>query len=86
MSAAAESDRDVVMSSRVRLARNIAGYPFVGRATHPQRREVLDAVRSAAGADEAALGAGGGRMADDPSARLGWIELATLPKLSLIHI
>lgn len=80
MSAAAESDRDVVMSSRVRLARNIAGYPFVGRATHPQRREVLDAVRSAAGADEAALGAGGGRMADDPSARLGWIELATLPK------
>ena len=34
-------DSDVVMSCRVRLARNVAGMPFVGRATHPQRREAL---------------------------------------------
>ncbi|NBQ13763.1 MAG: ATP--guanido phosphotransferase, partial [Proteobacteria bacterium] len=33
------------MSCRVRLARNVAGFPFVGRATHPQRREVLETVR-----------------------------------------
>jgi protein arginine kinase len=36
---------DVVISSRVRLARNLAGYPFVGRANRRQRFEVLDACR-----------------------------------------
>ena len=49
-------DRDVVMSCRVRLARNVSGFPFVGRATHPQRREVLETVRAAAGPDEASVG------------------------------
>ncbi len=34
-------DADVVMSCRVRLARNIAGFPFVGRADDTQRREIL---------------------------------------------
>lgn len=34
------------MSSRVRLARNLAGYPFVNRATREQRTEVLQAVRA----------------------------------------
>ena len=34
-------DTDVVMSCRVRLARNIAGFPFVGRANDTQRREIL---------------------------------------------
>ena len=34
-------DTDVVMSCRVRLARNIAGFPFVGRANDAQRREIL---------------------------------------------
>ena len=29
-------DSDVVMSCRVRLARNVVGFPFVARATHPQ--------------------------------------------------
>jgi len=56
-------DRDVVMSCRVRLARNVSGFPFVGRATHPQRREVLETVRAAAGPDEASVGlVGGGRV------------------------
>jgi protein arginine kinase len=32
---------DVVMSCRVRLARNIAGFPFVGRASDLQRAEIL---------------------------------------------
>ncbi len=34
-------DSDVVMSSRVRLARNFAGYPFLSRARREQRREIL---------------------------------------------
>jgi protein arginine kinase len=36
---------DVVMSSRVRLARNLAGAPFVNKATRAQRQEVLDRCR-----------------------------------------
>ena len=38
-------DCDVVLSSRVRLARNLAGVPFVGRATDPDRNEVVGIVR-----------------------------------------
>jgi protein arginine kinase len=40
-------DADVVVSSRVRLARNIAGFPFVNRATHPQRHEIVRLVQHA---------------------------------------
>lgn len=40
------ADADVVMSSRVRIARNLAGFPFVARANHSERRAVLDACRS----------------------------------------
>lgn len=40
-------DADVVVSSRVRLARNIAGFPFVNRATHPQRHEIVRVVQHA---------------------------------------
>lgn len=39
------ADSDVVVSSRVRLARNIAGYPFLSRASRQQRSEVLDLCR-----------------------------------------
>lgn len=37
---------DVVMSSRVRYARNLAGFPFVRKATAAQRRQVLELVRA----------------------------------------
>lgn len=40
-------DADVVVSSRVRLARNIAGFPFVNRATPPQRHEIVRVVQHA---------------------------------------
>ena len=73
-------DRDVVMSCRVRLARNVAGFPFVGRATHPQRREVLETVRAAAGPTEATLGVAGGRVGAESAEPLAWIDLTTLPK------
>lgn len=36
---------DVVISSRVRLARNLAGFPFLCRATREQRTRVLDLAR-----------------------------------------
>ena len=33
---------DVVISSRIRLARNLAGFPFVGHASRRQRYELLE--------------------------------------------
>ncbi len=36
---------EVVISSRIRLARNLAGYPFVNRSTIRQNQEVLDRCR-----------------------------------------
>ena len=39
-------DADVVLSSRVRLARNIAGFPFSHRATDIDRIQMLDIVRA----------------------------------------
>jgi len=40
-------ESDVVVSSRIRLARNVAGFPFVGRSTDSQRNEVMHMVTSA---------------------------------------
>lgn len=37
-------DADVVMSSRVRLARNLAAFPFVSCAPPPVRREIVESV------------------------------------------
>lgn len=42
---------DVVVSSRVRLARNIRGFPFMGRITPAQRSELLGRIAGAAGRD-----------------------------------
>lgn len=36
---------EIVFSSRIRLARNVAGFPFVGRANRRQRHDVLEACR-----------------------------------------
>lgn len=36
---------DIVISSRVRLARNIAGYPFLSKATEEQRAELATMIR-----------------------------------------
>ena len=38
---------DIVISSRVRLARNLEGYPFVNRASREQQQEVWDRVAAA---------------------------------------
>lgn len=39
------TDSDIVLSSRVRLARNLAGVPFVNRASDAARNEVVGMVR-----------------------------------------
>ena len=57
-------DADVVLSSRVRLARNLSGIPFVNKATRPQRQQVLDLCR--AQLQESGLGRS-----------MGWIDLHT---------
>ncbi len=36
---------DIVISSRIRLARNLAGYPFVNRGSRRQHHDLLDACR-----------------------------------------
>ncbi|MBR5152490.1 MAG: protein arginine kinase [Clostridia bacterium] len=42
------TDGDVVLSSRVRLARNLKGIPFPGRSNQEQQESVLSACRQAA--------------------------------------
>ncbi len=41
-------ESDIVISSRVRLARNLTGHPFITRATEADRRQVLESVNAAA--------------------------------------
>jgi protein arginine kinase len=36
---------DIVISSRIRLARNVAGYPFLSKATEEQRTELATIIR-----------------------------------------
>ncbi len=40
------SMNDIVLSSRIRLARNVRGFPFLSKATTEQRRELTDLLRS----------------------------------------
>ena len=42
------NESDVVISSRVRLARNIPGYPFPARLDNVKAQEVIDKVVDAA--------------------------------------
>ncbi len=60
--AGAKPGDEIIISSRVRLARNVAGFPFTGKATATQRTELLNLVRNAL------LTAG---LAD----RMTWIDL-----------
>ena len=40
-------DSDVAISTRVRIARNLAGYPFEGKLTEKQEKEIVSAVKKA---------------------------------------
>lgn len=61
-------DSEIVISSRVRLARNLAGYPFVGLASSQQREEVLQRSR-----EEVMNGQIGGDLL--------WIDIETAQEL-----
>ena len=66
------AESDVVVSSRLRLARNVAGTPFPHRATSEQRAATLLRCRDAiVKANPVASGA-----------RLAWIDLHTLPPVA----
>ena len=45
-------DADIVVSSRVRLARNVAGFPFMSKADDDVRLRLVDTLRSAVSAAE----------------------------------
>ncbi|HYF14366.1 MAG TPA: protein arginine kinase [Phycisphaerales bacterium] len=59
---------DVVLSSRVRLARNLARRPFSPKATRRDRQEILDLCRAAI-------------MDQSSRGRLIWVDLHTSPPL-----
>ena len=44
---ASGENADIVISTRIRLARNVAGYPFAGRARDGERLRILASVREA---------------------------------------
>ncbi len=62
------SDSDVVVSSRVRLARNLVGFPFPKKASRIQKQRVLDLIRTRTNR-LARTGPG------DESAPLAWIDV-----------
>ncbi len=68
---------DVVLSSRVRLARNFAGFKFVWRCSREDRAHIVRAAR------EHVLGGGVARAgrAEEPSPGLMWIDLNEAPEL-----
>ena len=61
-------DSDVVISSRIRLARNLADYPFITRATPADRVEIEKTFRDA-------IEKSGGQL------KLSWVDVAKLEGL-----
>lgn len=61
-------ESDVVVSTRIRLARNLAHYPFAGRASGPQKTEIEVKVREAV-------------AAADLASPLAYLSVAGLPAL-----
>lgn len=65
-------DSDVIISSRVRYARNLGGLPFPKKSSRQQKQYVLDVVR--ARLERAAL-YGAGAPSGSRSGRLHWIDV-----------
>ncbi|MCL2494715.1 MAG: ATP--guanido phosphotransferase [Oscillospiraceae bacterium] len=68
---------DVVLSTRVRLARNLAGVPFPARLDAADRQKVCGEIRKAA--KELA-------MAQKAIETVRWIEMADLPQLEAVSL
>jgi len=62
------SNADVVVSSRVRLARNITGFPFLSKASRQHRQGIVDVCR------ERLLGS-------DIAGQMLWVDVHTAPTL-----
>lgn len=77
---AAGPEADVVLSSRVRLARNIAGLPFPGAARSSDRKKSLEAAREACLACD--LSAFDTRAHD----RVRWVDLCEAPALERMSL
>lgn len=73
-------DGDVVVSCRVRLARNLAGFPFMSRLEPEGRAEVLQAVREAT----AAVGGAAGELSYFDMGELSPLERTFLVERHLI--
>lgn len=72
-------ESDVVLSSRVRLARNIVGFPFVHRCSREDRLAIMGMVRrrlEAMPGDSAR-----GRLASSQSSPFAWLPLHELPAI-----
>ncbi|MBX3385497.1 MAG: protein arginine kinase [Phycisphaeraceae bacterium] len=69
------SDADVVVSSRVRLARNLAGFRFVCRADRQQRQQVLNVCR------ERLLRLASSSKVIERGGRLLWVDVHRAPQL-----
>jgi len=59
---------DVVLSSRVRLARNVAGFPFVTKASRTDRRQIIELCKQTV-------------LTADLAERVVWIDLQQAPPL-----
>ncbi len=67
-------ESDTVISTRIRLARNIADMPFPSRMTPQQRSQVNEAVKGALFSDE------------DCKQRFKYIEMETLPDITAMSL
>jgi len=66
-----ENQRDIVLSTRVRLARNLADYPFPAKLDQAGRRKVCELVRKAA---------------QSWMPELQWADMGELPKTQAISL
>lgn len=61
-------EKDVVLSTRVRLARNVAGFPFLSKAREDQRRQIMGLVQKPI-------------LGGDLGTKVIWVDLEDLPIL-----
>ncbi len=74
------AEGDVVISSRVRLARNLAGCPFPHRATVDQRARVLASCKEAL--MQASVPPAGGSVGGPAGPQLAWVDVHALPAIA----
>ena len=79
-------EADVVVSCRVRLARNVAGFPFVSKVSNERAVELAGQLKEACTSAAVAAAAVGGDLSDASAGPMTWIdvqEASTLLRLLL---